>query len=99
MSRVEDMWEEYESGKLSLRAVGANHGISGERVRQLLTESGYVTRSRGEARQLRRQRMRDTAELVREELHNEHVEEGHSVREIARTRHLTVEAVKEALFG
>lgn len=92
------MWSEYADGA-TLRQVGKRHGVSGERVRQLLVESGYRTRSRGEARQLRRARTHQMATAVREELRRDHVNGCKSVRDIARERRLTIEAVQDALFG
>lgn len=47
--RVEEMYERYRSG-LSLRAVGAENGISGERVRQLFENAGLPTRNSSETR-------------------------------------------------
>lgn len=63
--RVEEMHALYQAGG-SLRAVGAEFGVSAERVRQLFRENGLGTRSRNEGKALlKRQREKRKDDKVR----------------------------------
>lgn len=64
--RARDMHAAYEEGS-SLREVGRRFGVSAERVRQLFASNGLRTRSRDEARALKRAAREAALKAKREE--------------------------------